>query len=224
MNTDFHDKRDKSEIEAKFICPDGLGLDAFLNVVKILGFQYAKEKPCFQTDIYFDTPRYTLLNSDFGLRIRQRGKSYVGACKSSENQQGPIFERKEYEWTFSRDEINLWNEEEKLTIPPPIIDMLNLHGQALRKVLVVETLRHTATIEGNAGFKAELSLDEVTFRGHKGQKQYRECEVELRNGRVEQLKEVADDLQNQLKLQPAVDSKYKKGMMLVGKHGLSSLQ
>lgn len=216
MNVDFHDNRFKTEIEAKFICPDGLGLDILLYVVKTLGFQYAKEKPCFQTDIYFDTPRYTLLNSDIGLRIRQRGEDYVGACKLSKNQQDAIFERKEHEWILSRDEIKLWNEEKKLTIPPSIIDALNLCGQTLRKVLVIKTLRYTATIHGNEGFKAELSLDEVTFRGHKGQKQYREIEAELVNGRFEQLKQVTDSLQNQLKLQPAVDSKYKTGLMLVG--------
>lgn len=107
-------------------------------------------------------------------------------------------------------------EEKKLTIPPSIIDALNLCGQTLRKVLVIKTLRYTATIHGNEGFKAELSLDEVTFRGHKGQKQYREIEAELVNGRFEQLKQVTDSLQNQLKLQPAVDSKYKTGLMLVG--------
>lgn len=219
MSADLYDNRDKDkiEIEAKFICPDGLDWDAFLSSVKILGFQCGKEKPYFQTDVYFDTPDYTLLHSDVALRIRQRDENYVGACKLSKNQQGAIFERKEHEWILSRDEIKLWNEEKKLTIPPLIMDALNLHGQTLRKVLVVETLRYTATIHGNEGFKAELSFDEVTFRGHKGQKQYREIEAELLNGQFEQLKQATDSLQNHLKLQPAVDSKYKKGMMLVGK-------
>lgn len=218
MNTDLHDNRGKTEIEAKFICPDGLGWDAFLNSVKTLGFPCVNEKPYFQTDVYFDTPDYTLLRSDVAIRIRQRGENYVGACKLSKNQQGAIFERKEHEWIPSCDEIKHWNEEKKLTIPPSVIDTLNLHGQTLRKVLVVETLRYTAIIYGNKGFKAVLSLDEVTFRGHKGKKQYREIEAELLNGQFEQLKQVTGSLQNRLQLQPAIDSKYKKGMMLVGKH------
>ena len=80
----------------------------------------------------------------------------------------------------------------------------------MRKVLVVETQRNTAIIIGNDGFKAELSLDEVVFRGHKGQNTYREVEVELLSGQFEQLKQFTSSLQSQLKLQPAIDSKYKK--------------
>ena len=174
MNTNLPDNQEKTETEAKFICPDGLNLDAFLAVVDTLGFQYRKESPCFQKDVYLDTPEYTLLKADAALRIRQRGETYTGTYKSSEKQQGVIFTRKEFEWALSGGEIKLWTEEQKPTIPPAIIDMLNLHGQILRKVLVVETQRHTAIISGNNEFRAEFSLDEVTFRGHKGQKPYRE--------------------------------------------------
>lgn len=220
MEGNLDDKREKAEVEAKFMCPNGVDWDVFPDVLHKLGFQYAREKPCFQVDAYFDTPQYTLLNSGAALRIRQMGEAYVGVYKVSEKQQGAIFERREFEWTLSDDETKLWNDERKPTIPPTIIEKLNLHGQGLRKVLAVETHRSTAVISGNDGFKAELSLDEVTFRGHKGQAHYREIEVELLNGRLEQLKQLADSLQNHLKLQPAVDSKYKKGMILVGKYGI----
>lgn len=222
MNTDLHNNNEKIEIEAKFVCPEELGWDALLDVVTALGFHYTREKPYLQSDAYFDTPHYTLLNSNVALRIRQRGESYVGACKWTTKQQDSIFERKEFEWILSGDEVKLWNEQKKPAIPPTIIDAQNLHGQSLRKVLVVETQRYTAIIHGNEGFKTELSLDEVTFRGHKGQKQYREIEVELLSGRFEQIKQLTDNLQSRLKLQPAVDSKYKKGMMLVGKYGVKA--
>ena len=93
----------------------------------------------------------------------------------------------------------------------------------MRKAPVVETQCYTAIIIGRDGFKAELSLDEVIFRGHKGQNTYREVEVELLSGQFEQLKQFANSLQNQLKLQPAIDSKYKKGMILVGEYGAKTL-
>ena len=219
MQTNFHNNREKIEVEAKFICPEGFGLEDLLIAINITDFKYTRENPCFQTDIYLDTSDYTLLKSDAALRIRQRGESYVGAYKKSEKQQGSVFERREIEWTLSSDEVKLWTEEKKPTIPPTVIEKLHLQGQELRKVLVVETQRYTAIIIGNDGFKAELSLDEVIFRGHKGQKTYREIEVELLSGQFEQLKQFTSSLQNQLKLQPAVDSKYKKGMILVGKYG-----
>jgi inorganic triphosphatase YgiF len=166
-----------------------------------------------------DTSDYALLKSDAALRIRQRGENYVGAYKSCVKQRDAIFERKELEWTLSSEETRLWTEERRPAIPPAIIEKLNLRGQELRKVLVVETQRYTATVMGNDGFKAELSLDEVVFRGHKGQRTYREVEVELLSGQFEQLKQFTASLQNQLKLQPAIDSKYKQGMILVGKYG-----
>ena len=143
----------------------------------------------------------------------------MGAYKSCIKQLDTIFERKEFEWTLSNEETRLWTEQKKPTIPPMVIEKLHLQGQELRKVLVVETQRDTATIIGNDGFKAELSLDEVILRGHKGQKTYREIEVELLSGKFEKLKQFTSILQNQLKLQPAIDSKYKKGMILVGKYG-----
>ena len=219
MQTNFHNNREKIEVEAKFICPEGFGLEDLLIAINITDFKYTRENPCFQTDIYLDTAAYTLLKSDAALRIRQRGESYMGAYKKSEKQQGSIFERREIEWTLSSDEVKLWTEEKKPTIPPTVIEKLHLQGQELRKVLVVETQRYTAIIIGNDGFKAELSLDEVIFRGHKGQKTYREVEVELLSGQFEQLKQFTSSLQNQLKLQPAIDSKYKQGMILVGKYG-----
>ena len=219
MQTGFHNTREKIEVEAKFICPEGFGLEDLLIAINITDFKYTRENPCFQTDIYLDTSDYTLLKSDAALRIRQRGESYMGAYKKSEKQQGSVFERREIEWTLSSDEVKLWTEEKKPTIPPTVIEKLHLQGQELRKVLVVETQRYTAIIIGNDGFKAELSLDEVIFRGHKGQNTYREIEVELLSGQFEQLKQFTSSLQNQLKLQPAVDSKYKKGMILVGKYG-----
>lgn len=212
----------KTEIEAKFVCPDGLGLDAILAVVYSLGFAGAGEPPCFQTDVYLDTPNYTLLNSDAAIRIRQRGENYVGTYKVSEKQKDAIFERTEFEWTLSRDEIKLWNEEKKPAIPPTITDALNFQGQTLRKVLAAETHRSAAIIRGDDGFTVELSLDEVTFRGHKGQKHYREIELELLQGRFEQFTAVIQSLQNRLKLQSAVDSKYKQGMILVGKYGVKT--
>lgn len=222
MQTSFHNTTEKTEVEAKFICPDGLGLNDFLVAISTMNLKYTRENPCFQRDVYLDTPDYTLLKSDTALRIRQRGERYVGAYKRSEKQQDSIFERREIEWTLSSEEVKLWNEEKKPTIPPIVIGKLHLQGQVLRKVLVVETQRYTATIIGNDGFKAELSLDEVIFRGHKGQKTYREIEVELLSGQFEQLKQFASSLQNQLKLQPAIDSKYKKGMILVGKYGVKT--
>jgi len=222
MQTNFHNNREKIEVEAKFICPEGFGLEDLLIAINITDFKYTRENPCFQTDIYLDTAAYTLLKSDAALRIRQRGESYMGAYKKSEKQQGSIFERREIEWTLSSDEVKLWTEEKKPTIPPTVIEKLHLQGQELRKVLVVETQRYTAIIIGNDGFKAELSLDEVIFRGHKGQKTYREIEVELLSGQFEQLKQFTNSLQNQLKLQPAIDSKYKKGMISVGKYGVKT--
>lgn len=223
MEWDLHDKREKTEVEAKFICPDGFDWDVFPDVLNKLGFRYTTEKLCFQIDVYFDTPQYTLLNSGAALRIRQMDKSCVGAYKVSGKQQGAIFERREFEWRLSDEEIKLWHAGKKPTIPSTIIDELNLHEQPLRKVLVAETHRHTAVVSCNEQFKAEVSLDEVTFRGHKGLAQYREIEVELLNGRLEQLKQLADSLQNHLTLQPAVDSKYKKGMIMAGKYGIAPM-
>ena len=218
MQTGFHNNKEKTEVEAKFICPEGLGLNDFLVAIGTMNLKYTKENPCFQRDVYLDTSDYTLLTSDAALRIRQRGENYVGAYKSCVKQLDTIFERKEFEWTLSSEETRLWTEEKKPTIPPIVIEKLHLQGQILRKVLVVETQRYTATIMGNDEFKAELSLDEVIFRGHKGQKTYREIEVELLSGQFEQLKQFTSSLQSQLKLQPAVDSKYKMGMISVGKY------
>ena len=220
MQTNFHNNREKTEVEAKFVCPEGVGLDDLLATINTINFKYTRENPCFQTDVYLDTFDYTLLKSDAALRIRQRGESYVGAYKATERQQGTIFERREFEWILSNEEKKLWTETKKPTISTIVIEKLCFQEQALRKVLVAETQRYTAIVVGKDGFKAELSLDEVVFRGHKGQKTYREIEVELLGGQFEQLKQFAGSLQNQLKLQPAVDSKYKKGMMLVGKYGV----
>lgn len=220
MNDNIQNNIEKSEIEAKFVCPDELDLDSFLEIVGNLGFKCTRGIPCLQSDVYLDTPDYKLIKSDAAIRIRMRGENYVGAFKTSGRQQGAIFERREVEWMLSAEEIKLWNEDKKPTIPLAVVNELDIEVQTLRKVLVVETNRNTVIIDSSDGLRAELALDDVSFRGHKGQKQYREIEVELLDGQFEQFQHLTDALQSHFKLQPAVDSKYRKGMMLVGKYGV----
>ena len=55
MQTNFHNNREKTEVEAKFICPEGFGLEDLLIAINITDFKYTRENPCFQTDIYLDT-------------------------------------------------------------------------------------------------------------------------------------------------------------------------
>ena len=220
MNDNIQNNIEKSEIEAKFVCPDELDLDSFLEIVGKLGFKCTRGTPCLQSDIYLDTPDYKLIKSDAAIRIRRRGENYVGAFKTAGRQQGAIFERREVEWLLSAEEIKLWNEKKRPTILPAVVNELDIEVQTLRKVLVVETNRNTVILDSSDGFRAELSLDDVSFRGHKGQKQYREIEVELLDGQFEQFQHLTDALQSHFKLQPAVDSKYRKGMMLVGKYGV----
>ncbi|TLD42739.1 MAG: hypothetical protein JETT_0974 [Candidatus Jettenia ecosi] len=88
-----------------------------------------------------------------------------------------------------------------------------------------ENHRIITRIHKDGEFKAELSLDKVTFHGHNEQKIYREIEVELLHGQFEHFKQVIDSLQNLLHLQPAIDSKYRKGLLLIGKYdsNISSL-
>jgi len=219
-----HDNKEKTELEVKYACPEGCDLAAILGAIQTMGIQYVKESPCLQTDAYLDTPEYTLLKAGIGLRIRQRDETHVGAYKSSGRQHDALFERREFEWTLTSDEVKLWTEEKKPAIPPAVVDKLNIQGKPLRKVLVVETNRHAVILSGKEGWKAELSLDEVTFRGHRGQKPYREIEIELLHGQLDQLKQIAKRLQNKLTLQPAVDSKYKIGMLLVGKYGAGEVK
>ncbi|MDN3510485.1 MAG: CYTH domain-containing protein [Candidatus Jettenia sp.] len=219
------DLNEKAEIEAKFICPNSLDLNGLITVVNAFGFQYTRKIPYSQTDIYFDTPAYTLLKTNTALRIRQKGESYTGTYKISKKQHDAIFERSELEWSLSGNEIKLWHEGKKPIIPPKVIEKLNPSGEPLRKVLMVETYRHIITIHKDSEFKAELSLDKVTFHGHNKQEVYREIEVELLHGQFEHFKQAIDSLQNQLRLQPAIDSKYRKGLLLIGKHdsNISSL-
>jgi inorganic triphosphatase YgiF len=212
--------KEKTEIEAKFICPEGLALQAMLNALRQHGFHPLRTDTCIQTDVYFDTEDYKLLKSNTAVRIRQRGENYVGTCKVSLNQQGAVYERKELDWQLSEGEIKLWNEEKKPAIPSAVTDDLNIKTQSLRRVLVADIRREAAIIRDNENLQFELSLDSVIFRGHKGRFPYCEIEAELVSGNVSHFRQVIDNLQNCFKLQPAIDSKYKKGMMLAGKHGV----
>lgn len=211
----------KTEIEAKFICPNGFSLDNdnIPIIANTLGLQYTKQIPYVQTDTYLDTPDYILLRSKSVLRIRQKGEDYIGTYKASNRAQGAVLERTEIEWILSNDEKRLWSEEQKPTIPLTVMDMLNFHGKALKKILALETYRCAAVVR-NKEFKAEVSLDEVTFHSHRDQPPYREIEVELLQGPFEQFKQFIDHIQNHFKLKPAIDSKYRKGLLLVGKQDI----
>jgi inorganic triphosphatase YgiF len=211
--------RDSIETEAKFLCPPGLTKTEVSAVLERLGLTVQWHTPRIQHDTYFDTPNRTLLHAAASLRLRRVGERHIGTFKLPKSCEDAVLARQEVEWDIPPDEAQAWSQGTLCfsRLPSEVARKLQAHGvQSVMPVLTIVTRRHTGTVVGTAGFKAEVALDASTFIGERGEAQQRELELELQAGSHHCLRRAAVSLRTQLGLRPSATSKFAAGMERVG--------
>lgn len=167
--------------------------------------------------IYYDTDTYDLLRNDIAFRIRREGMKPVASLKWNGRAKGSLHTREELN-------INL-TDEEFAGGPKPEFFRESHIGEELRTIvgdkhllpiMEVNVLRKTFRVDTGESL-LELCIDEGEIITENGNGAVHEVEIELYSGEQADLEELGETLKAKYDLIPEQDSKFARGLKLLGK-------
>ena len=158
---------------------------------------------------YFDTPELALRERALSLRIRRNGRGYVQTLKASAPGAAAAVERGEWQVALTRPAPDL--------SPPELREQVgDLDGGALQPVFVSRIWRSSRLLRPDPGTVIELSCDRGEIETPAGaSRPVCELELELKQGEVQALFDLARTLNRSLPLRLETQSKAARGYALL---------
>ena len=161
-----------------------------------------------QLSVYFDTRRLKLRKAGYTLRVRQTGQGFVQTIKAISASAG-MFDRAEWEMPVERLEPDL-----DAAAGTPLRAVISPRGaRRLQPVVRCEVRRTTWPLRRD-GAEIEMIFDEGTVRAGEAEAALSEIELELVDGEVETLVELANQLAAKLPVRIGVLTKAERGFAL----------
>jgi len=162
--------------------------------------------------LYYDTSDFALQHSGIAYRIRREGDEWVATVKSDKGSGGAL---------FNREELN-----EKIASPEPSVKYffgtnlgerlsLLVGNKRLQPLFSTKFDRTTMTLRAGSASLVELALDHGMIWGGAGGTPIAEVELELKEGCVSDLLNLAGWLAAHFHLRPEPLSKYARGLALL---------
>lgn len=161
--------------------------------------------------VYYDTPTLALAQRDIGLRLRQVGAQWLQTVKLSEQAGTGLHQRPELEAAVSGPALEL----DRVT-DRKIRRFLtqNAIATTLMPLFTTDIRRTRWTLQDTEGNTLEVSLDQGTICSREQTVKLNEVEIELKQGDVQAVFELALTLANSLPLIPDPQSKAERGYAL----------
>lgn len=202
-----------TEVELKYLI---LSQDVEAKITSLLSDGECAEKCSFVknrkllTNCYFDTPDLALRNKDYGLRVRGCNNKLEQTIKTAGVVVGGLHQRPEYNVDINNSfpdlslfPANIWTEQDNLTqLQQQLIPLFDTDFTRITWLVTFEKS------------KIELAFDQGTISSDGEQLEISEIELELVEGSVEQLFELARILFRGLLLRPGIQSKAARGYQL----------
>ena len=164
-------------------------------------------------NIYFDTPDLTLQASLIGLRLRRDGERWLQTVKTSGGASGGLHHRGEWEMPVAGEALELTRFDakplRKLFADPQL-------AQALTPMFRTDFERTAWDLQFDDGSRVELVLDQGEVKAGRRTEVIAEVELELKQGDLVHLFELARALADTLPLRILNDSKAARGYRLAG--------
>lgn len=213
-----------TEVEIKLLAPDAATLARIARLRSIGAFRLVEERTQELRSVYLDTAGFRLARHGVALRLRQDGARWELTAKWSGRRAGARHERPE---------INVSLDEE----PKPPLDLSGstLHPylaalvmqEPLLPILVTDIRRRRRVAVRERGDEtrpiAEIALDSVRLASpdrRVAAERYFEVEIEQRTGSPRELADLANQLGKRFALEPSQDSKFSRGLRLLGREVL----
>ena len=168
-------------------------------------------KPSLRTlhSIYFDTPKFDLMQRHIALRLRKVGDKWIQTLKAETQSVGALTSRPEWE-----NEVQSGSHPEFSALPGTAEKLLaGIKLKQIRPVFITEFERTTWHIERD-GHAAELAFDRGTIRAGEQCQDICEVEIELQSGRADFLFDIASHLLQLVPLHVEPRSKAERGYIL----------
>jgi inorganic triphosphatase YgiF len=157
---------------------------------------------------YFDTYNFQLLYNNLAYRVREEGGNKVATLKSNGKTRNGIYVREEAN-KLLLDGEDVTSRAFLMQNFPKILEIIN--NEPLKEMLTVDNERHIIYFKkGNT--LVEGSLDFLYFLKGKRKLPYNELELELKEGKEEDLKKLSDFLKKSFHLSLSGASKYEMGL------------
>ncbi len=195
------------EAELKLGMPEGLG-ERVLSHSLVTALAQGGPRTRQLSNTYYDTPELTLLASGVGLRLRRSGERWLQTVKTSGTASGGLHQRQEWEMEVAGPALEL----DRLDAP----ELAPLFGDpalraALQPLFTTEFTRTTLDLAGADGTRMELAVDQGEVRTLRGSSPISELELELCEGGVSGLFDLAIGLTRDLPLTLEQRSKAARG-------------
>lgn len=167
--------------------------------------------PVTLVSVYYDTPSLALMQRDMGLRLRQVDGQWLQTLKLAEQAGAGLHQRPELEEVVSG----------------PALELDRITDRKARRFLTKDTIapvlaplftttikRSCWTVQDEQGNTLEVCLDQGTIEGREQTVKVNEVEIELKQGQVPALFELALKLAGSLPLIPDPQSKAERGYAL----------
>jgi triphosphatase len=211
-----------TEIELKFLvliddelCDEKLSTNITKNITALLQDKQLSFKPEIKklANCYFDTPEQSLRKLNFGLRIRQDNEHIEQTIKTDGEVVGGLHQRPEYnvELANSSPELSLFPVEiwpdAKLVkkLQPRLIDLFN-----------TDFTRHIWRVNFHKTI-IDIAFDQGEINSSGQSLPICELELEIVNGDISDLFNLASLLFNTIKLRPGVETKAQRGYQIYSK-------
>ncbi|MDV6348126.1 CHAD domain-containing protein [Nitrosomonas sp. Is35] len=161
--------------------------------------------------IYFDTPKFDLMQRGIALRVRQAGDQWIQTLKAETQSVGALTSRPEWEMA-----VTDGRHPDFSALPQAALDLLA--GIKLKRIAPVFTteFRRTTWQIGEGAAQAEVALDTGKIFAAELSRDICEVEIELKSGPAEFLFDIATQLLQQAPLHIEPRSKAERGYILCG--------
>lgn len=159
-------------------------------------------------DTYFDTPDLALAKRRLGLRLRKRGRHWLQTVKTAEPSSGGLAQRSEWETPVAPESFDFSAIDD---------DTIRAHLRKRRSELVpifTTRLRRTLWLIEFGDSRIELALDRGTLISGDQKQSLCELELELKAGVLNDLFDLALQLQSVVHLHPMATNKAERGYVL----------
>ena len=160
---------------------------------------------------YFDTPDKALQQFGVGLRLRQIGSQWLQTVKCSGEAKNGLHQRKEWEHELNGPEFDLALLAD--TELAPLIKQQSVWS-AIAPVFTTEFERQLLPLRLQDGTRVEMAYDRGEVRAGKKRAVIHEIELELKQGDVKKMQNLAESLKAALPLQYSDVSKAAQGYNL----------
>ena len=162
-------------------------------------------------NVYFDTPDFILKQNAMALRLRKIGGKWLQTLKTAGTTTGGLHRRGEWEHPLTAPQLDL-----SLFRDTPLASLANSQQMhlTLKPAFTTSFNRTTWRIETAPGQQVEVALDQGVIQCGESEEVISEVEIELLEGDIATVFDVAYGLATQIALRPENQSKAERGYFL----------